>query len=433
MTRPKAPFSKPVIGLLLAASLAIAPMASPTPAMQSMHSTAHAQTNPACSTLPGAVYISGSSASRPLIREAQRALQLSGEAVTFVYQSTASCDGVSSVLNDTAVTATANYFTFTDATNPATVVTNTCTLPIAGVHPDIAVSDVSAAACGRNLTGSFDLGTDHTELQGAVQSMTFVVPTASTQTSISGEAARVVFGFGGVTHTIAPWIVTGELFHRPSSSGTQIIVGENIGLASTRWMGSEQSGSTDVRDHVQAASAASVGILASDVADASRDHLRILAYQHVGQSCGYLPDSSSTTTDKANVREGRYALFNAMRFIVNTGSGGVVLPQSGATAANVQRALDFVTISSSLAPADGELMVRAAATASTIPLCAMHVTRATESSVPVTAEPSAPCHGLFESIVGTPPGRTAATACTSDAACTAGTAHTCRFGFCEEH
>ncbi len=429
MTRPKTLFPKSVIGLLLAASLAIVPMAAPSPAM---HATAHAQ-GTMCNTLTNTVYISGSSASQPLIREAQRALLIAGQSITLVYQSTASCDGVGGLLNATAVMASGTYFTFTDPMDASSVTTHTCTPVATGVLSDIAVSDVSAAACAHNLGGTFDLGTNHHEILGPVQSMTFVVPTTSTETSISGEAARVVYGFGGMTHTVAPWTTTSQLFHRAPSSGTQIIIGENIGLLSTHWMGTEESGSGALRDAVHAATGPALGILASDVADAARANLHILAYQHIGQSCGYLPDSSSTTTDKANVRDGRYALFNPLRFTVSTATGGAVAPHSGATAANVQSVLDFVTLAPTLTSAQGALMVSAAAHASTVPLCAMHVTRATESAVPVVAEPTAPCHGLFESIAGTPPGRTAATACTSDAACTAGTAHTCRFGFCEEH
>jgi len=429
--RRRGPSTKAPIVVLLATVLALGAMYSPAPAMHA----AHAQpTMPMCNTLPGAVYIAGSTAARPLIREAQRALILAGSSVTFVYQGTASCDGPSAVINMMPTTATANYFTFTDPTMPSTVVTNTCTLPIAGIVPDVGVADVSAEACGRNLTGNFDLPAGMVELPGPVQSMTFVVPTASTETSISGEAARMVFGFGGTANTIAPWTVHDEIVNRPPSSGTQIMIGETIGLHSSLFAGTAVQTSTNVRDAIVAASAAGIGILASDVADANRSQLRILAYQHIGQSCGYLPDSSSTATDKVNVREGRYGIWSPMRFIFAEDAMGHAVPQTTTDTMALQRAVDFLTFSPNLGTADTQAMITAAATASTVPLCAMHVTRSSEAATPTPMEPAQPCHCLFESLRGTPPGQTACTACMHDSDCTSVTGHpTCRFNFCEEH
>ena len=56
----------------------------------------------------------------------------------------------------------------------------------------------------------------------------------------------------------------------------------------------------------------SIGILASDVADSYRDRLRILAYQDYGQRCAFTPDSSETSKDKRNVRDGHYPIFGPL-------------------------------------------------------------------------------------------------------------------------
>jgi hypothetical protein len=423
--------------VVLATMLVALAMYSPAPAMHA----AHAQpTMPACATLPGAVYIAGSTASRPLLQEAQRALLVAGQSVTIVYQGTASCDGPSAVINSTMTTATANYFTYTDQTMPsgtmvggaANVHTNTCTLPITGIVPDIGVADVSTAACGRNLTGNFDLPTGMVEREGPVQAMTFVVPIGSTETSISGEAARMVFGFGGMSNTIAPWTVHNEVVNRPPSSGTQIMIGEAIGIHSSQFTGNALMTSTNVRDAVIAASAAGIGILAADVADANRAHLHILAYQHVGQSCGYLPDSSSTATDKVNVREGRYGIWSPIRFTFTEDVSQHPVPNTGTSATAMQQLLQFLTFDASLSAEDTHTMITAAANASTVPLCAMHATRTSESATPTLMEPAQPCHCLFESLRGTPPGQTACMACQHDSDCPS-SAHTCRFNFCEAH
>ena len=49
--------------------------------------------------------------------------------------------------------------------------------------------------------------------------MNFVVPTASSQTLISYEAAYFVFGFG-MTGMAAPWTNESFIFNRGSTSGT---------------------------------------------------------------------------------------------------------------------------------------------------------------------------------------------------------------------
>jgi hypothetical protein len=412
-----------------AAAWSFAPSSPVTPP-----SRAHAQTNPTCASLTNPIYIAGSSASRPLLREAQRAMTLSSEGITIVYLSTASCDGPNAIINDMASMATANYFTFTDPTMPSTVMTGTCTLGATGVHPDIGVADVAAATCGAHLGGSFDLASTQREVTGPIQSMNFVVPAASTETSISAEAAYVVMGFGGMTNLVNPWNVPAQIFNRVQTSGTQIMIGAQIGLLSPLWQGNHLSGSGNVVTSLTGSTspANAIGILASDVADANRSMLHILAFQGRGQSCGYLPDSSSTATDKVNVREGRYAIWGPIHYTYNVDAAGHPAPRSGGSAAAMQRVLDFVTLSN-LAQSDNRLMITAAANASTVPACAMHVTRTDEASAPVWSEPSQPCHCLFESLRGTPPGRSACATCTTDADCTGGTAHTCRFGFCEEH
>src|SRR5262249_14339112 len=111
------------------------------------------------------------------------------------------------------------------------------------------------------------------------------------------------FGFGADSG-VAPWTDETLIFHRDDQSGTQRMIATAIKVPPTRWKGVTASSSGDLLTRLTAASLPSgaIGILASDVAQDNRTTVRVLAYQHFGQSCGYYPDSDETLNDKANVR-----------------------------------------------------------------------------------------------------------------------------------
>jgi hypothetical protein len=155
-----------------------------------------------------------------------------------------------------------------------------------------------------------------------------------------------------------------------------------------------------------------------------------LAFQAQGQSCGYLPDSSSTAFDKLNVREGRYVIWGPIHFITAV-SGGVPVsssnPGDAPTNAAVAKLIDLVTLSSSLTISEAEQSITAAANADVVPDCAMRVQRAGEVT-PSPAEysylpPEGSCGCYWESQTGS----TTCTTCTT----TSSTCPVCRYGYCE--
>src|SRR5262245_22012202 len=77
-----------------------------------------------CDTLPGPIYVAGSSAVKPFIVGMDKALYSAG-VTTIVYQSQGSCVGVNDIIADTLITGTANYFDDTGAQL-------NCDLPAAG-------------------------------------------------------------------------------------------------------------------------------------------------------------------------------------------------------------------------------------------------------------------------------------------------------------
>ena len=55
----------------------------------------------------------------------------------------------------------------------------------------------------------------------------------------------------------------------------------------------------------------------------SRDKVKILAYQHFKQDCAWLPDSSSTSFDKINVRDGHYPLWGPLHLFAKVDANNV--------------------------------------------------------------------------------------------------------------
>lgn len=356
---------------------------------------------------------------KPVLQEVARILAAKSPSITLVYQSTGSCAGADAVINETPVTATAKFW---DAANG--FAETECSLPSSGASADIGISDVYAESC------NLDLGAGQKDFLGPVQVMTMVTPIASSENSISAEAAYLVFGFGGDNHAVAPWDNDDFLYIRADSSGTKAMIARAIGLPSSKWRGQVQSGSGAVNSAVVASAQPdkTIGILAADWADQQRDKLKILAYQHGGQSCGYYPDSTANTFDKINVREGRYAIWGSVHFITNVDSSGTPVPAKGNPAgANVAETIRLFT-HDDLDAAEQESIIRAEAAAYTVPLCAMKVTRDREIGDPIPFEPATPCGCFFESLKGAV--SDGCSECETNSDC-GGSTPVCRYGYCE--
>ena len=216
---------------------------------------------------------------------------------------------------------------------------------------------------------------------------------------------------------------------------------------------------------------AKIGVLSeAEVAQyngASTDNkLKILAYQHAGQPCGYLPDSSASAKDKLNVRQGRYAAWGPLHFFYNADLAGNPLPGTGdgsqtgkitamaailnyfiATGPNPQtpplptgqldgvqgQGADGGLGPGAAPPPIGEIekqtVVNGEIAASLVPWCAMQVVRTSEIGPEASYEPREPCTCFYSVTTGaTVPDY--CTTCTADSDCPAPNPK-CRLGYCE--
>jgi hypothetical protein len=386
-------------------------------------SSAHAAN---CSTLgfTSVVYVAGSTAAKGILAQVAAAL---APGVTVIYLGNGSCGGVNAVIGaQTPITGTgtsgAAALSYWDNTGTE----QHCDIPAPGVQADIGISDVFADTCVPLPNGLPSTVSDNL---GPVQAMTFAVPNASTQTSISAEAAYFVFGFGN-NSGVAPWVDETSMFIRNATSGTQAMIAAAIGVPAGLWKGAGQSGTAAVISSLNAAGMGTqpvaekaIGILAAEDADGQRLTMRELAYQHTGQRCGYLPDSAANKFDKRNVRDGHYAIWGPIHLIkrkdIDLGNQ-----------TNIQKTIDYITGAQQL-PGNVDL-IKFEANARVIPQCAMRVTRMSEMGPLSKNQVTKPCGCYYEYVANT---TSTCTPCSTLADCKAIPGASCQtwggMGFCE--
>ena len=377
-----------------------------------------------CSTLSHPVYIAGSSAVKPFAKAIAKNLAAASPPVTIVYAGPGSCVGVGYMTTSPSgsLTGTGIYW---DTTGSADL---SCNLTaITGNPVDIGVSDVFPTTCGSTYT----LDSHVHDFHGPVQSMTFAVPVTSTQTSISVEAAYMVFGFGADTtaRTVSPWTDPTAMEVRSATSGTQQMISAALaqvgsGFSAAKVKGVSNSGSGAVLTGLTGLAAANnqekaIGFLAMDVVDANRSSVKPLAFQFLGQTCGYLPDSSPTAFDKQNTRDGHYAIWGPLHLLTPVDSTGTPTNPDAATIINY--------LTGAVAPTFDLITVEA--TGGVVPDCAMRVSRTSDVGPMASYMPAHSCECAF---LKAATGTTTCTACPNgDSDCASGANKHCNYGYCE--
>ena len=366
-----------------------------------------------CAALPSPVFVTGSTAAKPILLQLARYLGSLTSPITIVYQGQGSCSGVDAILSATLLQGTATFSTW-DSSGAEVK----CDVPaITPVVADIGVSDVFASTC---FTLPGGLPTNVSDFLGPVQAMTFVTRKGSPELSISAEAAYNIFGFGS-NSGVAPWDDETVLFKRDALSGTQQMIASAIGVPAAKWKGTAATGSGDLQNKLVGAMPAekTLGILAADVAQDNRALLNILAYQHTGQRCGYYPDRDANSNEKQNVRDGHYAIWGPMHFLARIDSNGIPIKRAAA------EVIGYLA-GTKTAPAELDL-VAFEAQHHVVPPCAMRVKRDRELGPMTAFSPPSACGCYYEKMAN---GSTACTPCARTSDCPSLTS-TCSYGYCE--
>ena len=351
------------------------------------------------------MYGAGGSAQKPLIKQVATRLSAAAPPTTVIYQSAnGACAGFQALAAPTAITGTASYW---DATGKE----STCNLSITGDTAVFASTGNSAPLCPGVASLPAGLG----DFLGPVQSFDFIVNKQSSETSISAAAAYFVFGFGNAGQA-APWTDESQIFRRDQNSGATIFVSLATGIPPAKFKGVDaKSNSGTVTDVSGGDAQKAIGYVSGEVADANRSAVKVLAYQHTGQTCGYWPDSSPSAFDKQNVRNGQYWIWGPTHFFAAVDGGGAITDPGAAAV------LSFFTGTVTQDVLDGEIA------AGTVPRCAMQAWRDTDLDALYSYAPAEPCGCYFDQKAT---GTTSCASCSADADCGTAGAH-CRFGYCE--
>jgi hypothetical protein len=281
---------------------------------------------------------------------------------------------------------------------------------------DVAISAVFVSAC-TNQSPPSPLGL----ITGPIEGYGFLVPKASTQTAIVAEEAYFAFGFGSLGG-ITPWNDETYFQIRPPTKSTIVTTGDTIRLNPTKWRGNPWDKSTDLLNAIATATVPeqTIGIIGVEVYDQSRDKTSLLAYRAYEQRYAYYPDSTSTSFDKRNLRDGHYLIWTPTVYIAAVDSNNVP------TNPNVARLVKLVLGTAQGDDVDG---LSSVVKVGLVPDCAMKVSRTVDGGDLSLYSPAHPCGCYFESKI---PGATAAPAgcvsCANDSACGAGK---CNNGYCE--
>jgi hypothetical protein len=162
---------------------------------------------------------------------------------------------------------------------------------------------------------------------------------------------------------------------------------------------------------------ATIGLMGGDIYDGARNIVRMLAFKGFNQKYAYYPDSTSTSFDKKNVRDGHYLPWAPTPYMarIDTGTGKATDP-------NVQRVIDLVFGVRTDADVNGLDQVIASAL---VPKCAMTVKRDFDGGDLSLYSPPESCACYYEAKA--PNSTTKCKTCTSGT-CASGV---CRRGYCE--
>ena len=376
---------------------------------------------PVCDTLPHPIYLQVGDTQLNLMKRLGRALRdNTAKPITLVFITSGSCVNIDNFYHHTAkITANMQYLPSIaeDSTWLPASPTLACTPPTGGVFPDIGNSALFNSACTTEVPPATVKLTI-----GPTQAYVLAVPKASSATAITYEEAYFLFGFGPIllqsmASAIAPWTDETQLFIRTATKSTLLAWGANISVPAAKWHGVAFDGSTMVVSALQAATTpdTAIGILGAEVYDANRTTLSSLAFRAKSQYAAYFADSTPTSRDKQNVRDGHYTVWSPTIWMNNVTGPTPDKPDT-------QYVIDLIA-GKPVTPAPNFESSVIVANVGLVPDCAMRVTRTFEGGPLSIYKPSTSCVCKFKNVVDATTCQTCTTTCTTG---------TCRDGFCEE-
>ncbi len=378
-----------------------------------------AEAAPPCSSLPNPVYLQVGDTQEPLMKALGQKLRASAvQPITLIYKTSGSCTNIEAMYSDVKLTTNPSYVP-SAAEDPAwdpSMPAPQCEIDPGGVTLDVTNSNVFVSACTQAAPPA-----GVAEFIGPVQPYVFIVPKGSSQQAITAEQGYFVFGFGQAGGA-EPWTDEAFVFSRTTTKSTLLAIAAAIRVPPSKCKGKPFDKSSEVMSAVATSTSPekTIGLMGAEIYDANRDKVSSLAYQAYQQTRAYFADSTSSSRDKRNVRDGHYTIWSPTVYLARVDAAGQV------TNPRVAYVLKLI-LSEATTPTPDFDPLSIVVGRGLVPECAMKVQRAEEGGDLSPYAPAAPCGCAFEAYVGSP--SAACVACGDDAACGAGK---CRFGFCEE-
>lgn len=362
---------------------------------------------------PNSIYGTGGSAITATMKAV--AIQLAGldDPISVFYSDPGACTGFDELVADSIVT---KKFWYWDADGTE----HQCDPPaVTGQPADFAHMGNAADFCPER-----ELPDDIGDFIGPVQTVNVFTHIDSNEDSISAEALYFAYGFGPEGEA-APWVEESFLWGRNTTSFVHLFLAEAINVPPTNFKIPDTNvvqtnGETIAGVFSGSANPdATLGYASGSAVAAAADRVKTLAYQHYGQSCGYLPDSSPTAVDKLNVRTGQYYLWTPGHFYARINDDGEIVNP-------VVRDLISWFGGTAEAPFD---ITTTIINSGDIPVCAMRANREGTLGAISSFAPERPCGCLFEYATE---GDTSCDSCEEDSDCNDENPK-CNYGYCEAY
>lgn len=370
------------------------------------------------------LWVENGDTQEPLLKRlGKQLMQTAGQKVRIVYRNRPTCELADNFYNARTLATVAarpiRYIPEDPGFDPAVTASPVCDTPAVPPTVMLAIGATFLSSCPTLPAKPAAV----TVVDGANQAYGFVANKASSQIAITAEEGYLAWGFTGATGNATPWLDQNLRFTRGATASTTLTMSSNIGLTAAKMLvGAAPPVTTSliVLNNVALAAdvQAAIGALGADLYDANRAQVKMLAFKAFGQRYGYFPDSTATSFDKQNVRDGHYVPWSPTPYIYEQ-AGLTGLPLN----ATVARAVSLIFGKSVEADVNG---LKSAIDSGLVPQCAMKVKRAFDGGDISLFAPAEPCGCFFEKTV--PQGSTACTVCTNDTPCGGGK---CRFGYCE--
>ena len=350
---------------------------------------AAAECNAVEPALVNPIYGLGGSATRPYIKELATVLANQTPAVTVLYNdSGGACTGPYSLIQGDKASGSFRYWDKTGKESTCTWTAGSAAAPAVG----FANMGNSIGLCKTNGQATL-LPQTIADVEGPVVGVSVIVPKGSSENSISTEGVYFVFGFGKAGQ-VSPWLDDNLIIRRNENSFVQLFLAKATGVPETKFKGLDAKTNQASIQLVQTAATpnAAIGFASSDVADDNRASIKTLAYQHNGQSCGYLPDSSNTAFDRKNIRDGHYYLWSAQHYFAFKGAtaGSYADP-------NVEK---FIALATGKTVPQGVDWINLVKKAGEVPRCAMQVWRDGDLGELYSYQDPSPCGAAYDAAPG---------------------------------